>query len=98
MPPPETYVGVPPAVAFFKDVDLSVHVDTVAPAEGAVPVPAGSLPSSHKAMLPILKGLKAVTNGTKVNGIRVVVPLSNCAEGIHEIGMFGIRLYFDCRP
>jgi len=45
-------------------------------------------------MLPILKGLKAVINGTKVNGIRVVVPLSNCAEGIHEIGMFGIILSY----
>jgi hypothetical protein len=58
IPPPETYVGVPPAVAFLAEVDLSTHVETVAPEEGAVPVPAGSLPSSQRARLPTLVGKK----------------------------------------
>jgi hypothetical protein len=66
IPPPDTYVGVPPAVAFLAEVDLSTHVETFAPAEGAVPVPAGSNPSSQRAKLPTLVGEKAVTYGTLV--------------------------------
>ena len=58
IPPPDTYVGVPPAVAFRADVDLSVHVETVAPAEGGVPVPAGSKPSNQRAQDVIFLGLK----------------------------------------
>jgi hypothetical protein len=66
IPPPDTYVGVPPAVAFLAEVDLSTHVEIFAPAEGAVPVPAGSLPSNQRARFPTLVGEKAVMKGTLV--------------------------------
>ena len=39
--------------------DLSIHVDTVAPFEGGVPVPAGSVPSSHIEQFEILVGTNA---------------------------------------
>jgi hypothetical protein len=82
----DPYVGPLVIVTVRPLPDLSVH-----PVIGAVPVTVlESAASNQRAIPATLKGLKADENGTKVNGIRVVVPLSNCAEGIHEIGMFGI--------
>ena len=59
IPPPERYVGDPVAVAFFA-VALSTHVETVAPFAGTTPVPAGSVPSNHKAHPEIAVGEKYV--------------------------------------
>ena len=58
MPPPATYVGVPVPVPCFAETDLSTHVETVAPVEGIVRVPAGSFPSNQRTQPDTLSGLK----------------------------------------
>jgi hypothetical protein len=64
-------VRVPVAfVAELPALDLSVHVVIELPLEGAVPVPAGSVPSSH------------MTNPEKNVGVKATVVMLNEADAV----------------
>jgi len=83
MPPPDTKVGVPPFVQLRADTDLSVQVDTVAPLEGGVPVPAGSVPSNQRTQPLTLLGVKVV-NTVRFAGVFVRIGILLCQENFKK--------------
>ena len=70
----------PYAVALFPAPDLSVHVVIVEPDDGAIPVPAGSCPSSHKEQPPIDIGLNSNVYGRAVIAAFDILTVSVCLK------------------
>jgi hypothetical protein len=73
-------VTVPYAVAVFPAPDLSAQVVIVEPDEGAIPVPAGSCPSSHKVQPAIDVGLNSDEYGRAVIAAFDILTVSVCLK------------------